>query len=83
MKLRLQLREDSILVTRLDMGVGGFMGAAAGASFEIKPGQTYMTHPYRRLKRWCDKHGGSWEGECADGIALPADVVQEDAGYGE
>ena len=76
MKLRLQLREDSILVTRLDMGVGGFAG---DPSFEIKPGQSYMTHPYRRLKRWCEKHGGSWEGECTDGIALPADVVQEDA----
>lgn len=63
MKIKVQYNEDTgtILVTK-DVG-HGFPGKA---SVEIKPGETYGTHPYRRLKRWCGQ-----EGECEREVEGP------------
>lgn len=65
MKLKVQYNETSgtIFVTNLDMGGGGFHGAP---TVEISPGQSYGTHPFRRLKRWCGDNG-----ECEREVAGP------------
>ena len=63
MKLKIQHNEETgtIFVTNLSIG-HGFPGEA---TVEIKPGQVYGTHPYRRLKRWCGV-GGNCEREVAN-----------------
>jgi hypothetical protein len=56
MKLKVKYNEDTgtILVEKLSIGHGFPPGQAA---VEVRPGETYGSHPYRRLKRWCGEAG--------------------------
>jgi hypothetical protein len=57
MKLKIQQAEDSdsifVTVNPDQQMAGGFFGTQ---TVEVRPGQVFMTHPYRRLKRWCGKN---------------------------
>jgi hypothetical protein len=82
MKSKLHIRYDedtgSIFVTILNMGLG-FPGVAR---VEVRPGECYANHPYRRLKRWCGE-AGACEKE-VDVVApnlvadIPVDAAVED-----
>lgn len=75
MKLRIQRSDesDSIFVTVLqENAAGGFFG---GNAVEVRPGQAFMSHPYRRLNRWCGKKM-TIEREVADPFPVP--VEQEE-----
>ena len=80
-KLTIKYNEDTgnILVTR-EIGFG-FPGGSA--TVEVKPGESFGSHPFRRLKRWCGT-AGHCDRE-ADIVApnlpttdIPLDAVVED-----